>query len=211
MIVKIKDKKLKTDVSVKIVNKFLEVFEYLFNKVGFALTSYPCDNESINEEHENQNFVTTFYTSDKMNGFICRKLVKEDSESDLYGKHNTYYIHYKTHDYEIKFYDNLSIWTPIEYNKETDMFCIIRSLNARSEVIYEMEFTFNIETMKFIELHDLSRKYVKVEESKMVLNKETGRFEESEILIIKSCHTKTLINKLQNRVLGDVFKLNDVT
>lgn len=211
---KIEERELEIQKAREIANKLLEIFNYFVYKIGIIYMSYPSYyDESINIEEEKQDFYTTFHTSDKMHGFTCERKIKQEQEKDLYEKHNTYYINYATRDYEIKFYDNPEICgynEPIVYNKETDIFCSIRSLNARNETVYEMDFTFNIETMQFIELYDLSRKHSKIEKDIVMLNKNTGEIEESKKMIVKTCDIATLEMELHDRVLGDISKFKDI-
>lgn len=211
--IKIEERELEIQNAREIANKLLEVFNYFVYKIGIIYISYPSYyDKSINKQAEKQDFYTTFYTSDRMSGFTCKRRKKQEQEKDLYDKHNTYYVHYETRNYEIKFYDNPEICgynTPVIYNNKTDIFCSIRSLNAKNETVYEMDFTFNIETMQFLELYDLERKHRTIEEDIAVLNKNTGEVEKSEKMIVKRCDIAKLEKELYNRVLADIFKLDD--
>lgn len=209
--VNIEKKELKTDVAVRIANKLLEVFKYSCDSAGIILVSYPCYDEIINEEQEEQYFYEIIDISDRKSG-CCLKKMEKENESDLYEKHGTYYIHYKTREYQIKFYEspeNCGYCEPVQYNRETDMFCNIKSLNAKGETVYEMDFTFNIETMSFLELYALTSQYMKIKEGKILINKYTGQLEKSKILILKDGYNTTLIKKLENRILADIHKFDD--
>lgn len=210
---RIENKRLKTDVAVKIANKLLEVFRFTCATVGIIYTSYPSCDETINKEQENDVFYTEIHISDRKLGWTSWIKSKKESEDDLYEKHNTYYVHYKTRDYQIKFYDNPEICgygALRKYNEETDIFCTIESFNVKNEKVFELYFTFNVEEMRFLDLYELSHQHMKIED-KILLNRETGELEESKILIIKECDTKGLIKKLENRVLAKIFTLDDTS
>lgn len=212
--IKLEERELEIQKAREIANKLLEVFNYFVYKIGIIYMSYPSYyDEEINLQEEKQDFYTTFYTSDTMRGFTYKRRKKQEQEKDLYDKHNTYYVHYKTRDYEIKFYDNPEVCgyiRPLIYDNETYIFCNIRSLNAKNETVYEMDFTFNVETMEFLELYDLERKHRTIEEDIVALDKNIGKLEKSEKLIVKKCDITKLEKELYNRVLADIFKLDDM-
>lgn len=211
--IEIEERELEIQKAREIANKLLEVFNYFVYKIGIIYMSYPSYyDESINVQEEKQDFYTTFYTSDRMSGFTRERKKKQEQEKDLYDKHNTYYVRYKTRDYEIKFYDRPEICGyngSLRYDNETDIFCNIRSLNAKNETVYEIDFTFNVETMQFLELYDLQREHRTIEKDIVKLDKNTGKVEESEKLIVKRCNITKLEKELYNRVLADIFKLDD--
>lgn len=216
---KFEERKLKTESAIKIADNLLEVFKYCINRAGIIYTSYPCCDEKTNKEEEKQSFYREIYISDRVLSGIKIKKCKKKDKDDLRKKHNTYYIHYKTHDYEINFYDNPKMvniyYDPMsydvieQYNEETDILCNIVALNSKGGMTRMMQFTFNIESMNFLYLYDICSSYIKTEDE-FVLNKDTGKFEQSATLILeKAYYTKTLVMHLQNRVLAEVFKFDD--
>ena len=210
---RIENRRLKTDAAVKIANKLLEVFRFTCTTAGIIYISYPSCNERMKEQQENDELYTTIHISDRKPGWISCIKYKKESEDDLYEKHHTYYVQYKTRDYQIKFYDNPEICgygVLREYDEETDIFCTIESFNVKNEKVFELYFTFNIEEMRFLDLYELSHQHMKIED-KILLNRETGELEESKILIIKECNTEGLIKKLENRVLSYIFKFDDTS
>lgn len=238
---KIEERRMKAQRAEVIINNLLEVFNYCVCRAKIIYTSYPCYEENINKEQEEQVFYKTIHISDRIpDKIIIRKFKKKD-ENDLIQKHNTYYIHYKTRDYEIKFYDDPKIMygnqDPMsydvieEYNKEKNMFCTIRSLNSKGELVNVMDFTFDIESMRFLYLYGLYSLHLKVEENKKIYPqslyysynsfvyssllpavKDIENLMVRKTLIYKEYHyTKKLVIKLHNRVLGDIFKLDDIS
>lgn len=226
-----------------IVNNLLEVFNYCICRAEVIYTSYPCYDENINKEQEKQVFYKTIHISDRMPNKIIIKKFKKKDKDDLFQKHNTYYIHYKTRDYEIKFYDDPKMFygdaAPFpksydaieEYNKEKNMFCTIRSLNSKGKLVNVIEFTFDIESMRFLYLYGLYSQHLKAEENKKIypqslyysynsfvdssllpVVKDIQNLIEGETLIVKEYYyTKALVIKLHNRVLGDIFKFDDIS
>lgn len=212
--IKYEESKLETEKALEIANKLLEVFKYCVEAIPIILTSYPCYyDEELNKEREERSFCTTINLNDRTNNVKLKK-VRKESEEDLYNKYNTYYIYYKTHNYQIKFFDSPEACGSGEdpnYNEETDMFCSIELLNSKNEAVYEMNFTFNVINMEFIELYSLSRTYRKKETYK--LSKSKVYIKESGKIIVKkinSSSSEELNRNLQKRILVDFSKLINI-
>lgn len=76
-------------------------------------------------------------------------------------KHNTYELYYKGHKYVMNLYDSLEAYGGYfsfePYHKDRYIFCNIKSVYIDDIPIKEMEFTFDVETMKMIELFSVER------------------------------------------------------
>ncbi len=204
---KIEEGQIETQRAIEIANKLLEVYKFSFNHMPIILTSHICNNEEINEEREKQDFYRRIIISDRHSERIeCRK---KEKESDLWEEHNTYYIHYQKHDYQIKFYDcpERCNYASYGYNHKTDMFCNIQLINAKNEKVYDMDFTFNVETMKFLDLYCLQSVHERKERH---FNKDSRKLEEVEIILIKRCYNKKLEENFRGRILVDVHEIANI-
>lgn len=185
--------------SLKITNSFLEVFKEYSNNMPFYRMSYPTENTQIDKELENREYYVTFEWRDRCPGKIKTHKHKITSEDDLY-KNNTYELYYKGHKYIMNLYESPEICgyaAGPEYDLERHIFCSITLVNINDLVVKELYFTFDVESMKFLEVYEIIRTIYGV-----FLDKNTGELNWEPKVIKYSKPYITLDKKLIGKTLG---------
>lgn len=185
--------------SLKIANSLLEVFKAFNSDVPCYLMSYPTKNTQIDKELENREEYVTFEWRDTSK--IRTRMHEITSEDDLY-KNNTYELYYKGHKYIMNLYESPEICGYVagpKYDLERHIFCIITLVNIHNLAVKELDFTFDVESMKFLELFKINRTI-----NKVFLDKNTGKLNwKADVVKYPKSYIK-LEKKLQGQVLGKV-------
>ena len=201
---KCKRLRLTVEQSLKIANNFIEVFKAFNNDVPCYLMSYPTENEELDKELEERDEYVTFEWSDRCPGKLKIHMHKITSEEDLY-TNNTYELYYKGHKYVMKLFEKPEIcglYPEEEYDIEKHIFCSIDLVNIDDITVRCMQFTFDVENMKFLELFYIMRSVYK-----SFISKETGNLCWRLEVIKEPKSLVTLEKKLKGKVLGKVQKL----
>lgn len=187
--------------SLKIANSLLEVFKAFNSDVPCYLMSYPTKNEQLDEEVKKRDYYITLEWRDRYPSKIKTHMHEITSKDDLY-KNNTYELYYKGHKYIMNLYESPERCGYVagpKYDLERHIFCIITLVNIHNLAVKELDFTFDVESMKFLELFEINRTI-----NKVFLDKNTGKLNWKADVVKYPKSYITLEKKLQGKILGKV-------